>query len=782
MLASSQEKLIRSRGLSPALLALVAVGVLIALIGAVTLTASRLVTETVRDQFQSQELQIASSLSLQAEAYLNSLTDDLSSLSLQTPIRSTSAVDYAGGEALMAERAAEFPGVIRSVVRLDYQGKPRFGWPEDLNAKISAGESLPWSLPSRLVTQTSGGDDVPLDLELVQASHRDYPDKGTFLLIAPVYTRLMHTEYLVYELDMESLFRTVLGVVTLDERGQLWVINTMNEVLFQANATIPIASLIDKISLASVFSFREPTPAHYRVGSEDRLAVIVPIRTEGHNFAIILSRDTNAALERVQSDLRQIFIMAAATVLFVAALALLSVRYVGRERQRRQDEMQRRQTARTLLEISRALNSTLDLEDVLRSIMAELAKIVPYDSAAIMLMDRSRLVIAAHRGEDLNEHQDHGELTLDEARAAAQVIQTGRPLVIQDTAQDDRWTAVVETSPIRSWMGLPLRVREKTVGVLNINSHTVAHFNPEAIELAEAFADQASVALQNARLHDFEVKQIDQELSIARDIQTSLMPSAAPVLDQLAIAAFSAPARQVSGDFFQYLPMPNGQLGVAVGDVSGKGIPAALLMAVITTAMRDEIARNARPADLLNALNDRLLDRMKSAHVNSALMVGIFDAPTRHFELSNGGMVQPYLFDGKSWQFVPVGGYPLGLSQRLAYEFKTITLAPGALLVMLTDGVVEAQNTAGEFFGFERLETLLNALPADITPQAVIDRIMATLRDYLGGEEPQDDITILVIRSQEVVSEVKTTQPDEAQPVSLASEVLASDKGGFEDE
>jgi hypothetical protein len=138
-----------------------------------------------------------------------------------------------------------------------------------------------------------------------------------------------------------------------------------------------------------------------------------------------------------------------------------------------------------------------------------------------------------------------------------------------------------------------------------------------------------------------------------------LLPSAAPELAELEIVAYTAPARQVSGDYFQYLPMPNGNLGIAVGDVSGKGIPAALLMAVITTAMRDEMARNARPANLLDALNKRLLERMKAAHVNSALVVGMFDPAARKMEIANGGMVQPYLRnggEGQSWNFIPVGG------------------------------------------------------------------------------------------------------------------------------
>lgn len=754
-----------SRSLATNLIVLAAVGVLIALIGMVTLTSSRLVNKTVTDQFSSQELQLVGSLAQQTEAYVDSLSSDMAGLAVQPAVSATTPRNRQDALALLAKHAADHPGVIDSVAIFDHYGKPRYAWPDALQQSIDAGTGLPFGLPSSLTDQTKPGFYVSLDTQLIFASYTGKPE-GTFLLVTPIFDDLRKTDLLVYELNIDRMFAQIMGVVKLDKQGQLWVINNAGEALFQANNSIPLSALLDKVSLASVMSYSDPALVHYRVGSNNRLAVIAPIHAKGNDLSVILSRDTSVALSRVGSDLRRIFAEAAGAILFAAVMAMAVLRYLAREAQRRQQEIQRRQTARTLLEISRALNSTLDLEDVLRRIMAELSSIVPYDSAAVFLLDRSKLVVAAHRGVDVTEHEV-AEFDLDEAHAANQVLQTSRPLVINDTQQDERWKTLSSESPIRAWMGVPLRVRDKTVGVLNVNSHTVGRFSAEEIELAEAFADQASVALQNARLHEVEVKQIEQELSIAREIQTSLLPSAAPQVDQLEIAAYTLPARQVSGDYFQYLPMPNGQLGIAIGDVSGKGIPAALLMAVITTAMRDEVARNSRPADLLNSLNSRLLERMKSSHVNSALLVGVFDPSTRHLELANGGMVQPYMRNGKDWNFVPVGGYPLGVSQRMAYESKTITLEPGSMLLAATDGVVEAQNAAGDMFGFERLEELLNSLPKNIAAQALIDQILAAVRAHLGDQEPQDDVTILAVRSREEAasSEVATRPIKTAHPV-----------------
>lgn len=728
---------------------LIAVLIVIGLIGLVTYSSSDLVNETVRDQFRSQELQFTSSLAVQAETYFNGLNADITSLALEPDIKNTAPTDRDEALLLLAEHAAGYPGIVRTIVRYDYQGTVRYAWPEDVNALVLGDDPFPFTLPADLVRQTQGGSRVSLDVEFRTASHRQLGD--TFLLIAPVYTRLERTEFIVYELDIDALFNQVVAVVELDERGQLWIIDALHDVMHQANESVSIDALYDRIPPAAMLSFTSPVPLDYLHSGQERLAVVAPVSLRGEKFVLILSRDVADALDQVEADLQRIFALAVGAIVVIAILTMAVMRGFARAAQREQLEQQRRETARMLLEMSRALNSTLNLEDVLRSIMAELSNIVPYDSAAILLLDRAKLTLVAHRGTDAEEHQTT-TFELDEAHAANQVLQTGRPLAIDDTHTDERWGEIDKTSQIRSWMGIPLRVREKTVGVLNINSHAIGRYKAEEIALAEAFADQASVALQNARLHEVEVKQIEQELTIARDIQSSLLPSAAPDVAQIEVAAHSAPARQVSGDYFQYLPMPSGQLGIAVGDVSGKGIPAALLMAVISTAMRDEIARNARPADLLNALNKRLLERMRTAHVNSALMVGIFDPPTRRLELANGGMVQPYVraSDAAKWEFIPVGGYPLGLSQRMAYTSKTLTLAPGSLLLIMSDGVVEAQNPSGEFYGFERLEELLNGLPAVVTAQGVIDALLDSVKTHLEGEEAQDDLTIMAIRSVDV--------------------------------
>jgi sigma-B regulation protein RsbU (phosphoserine phosphatase) len=146
-------------------------------------------------------------------------------------------------------------------------------------------------------------------------------------------------------------------------------------------------------------------------------------------------------------------------------------------------------------------------------------------------------------------------------------------------------------------------------------------------------------------------------------------------------------------------------------------------------------------------LNMRLGERMKQTNMNSALLMTIFDPATRHLEIANAGMVQPYVYDGSGWREVPVGGYPVGASARSNYMAKTVTLAPGSMLVIVTDGIIESQNLQKEFFGFERLEAVLADIPVEATANQIADSIINAVRLHLAGQDPQDDMTVVIVKS-----------------------------------
>jgi serine phosphatase RsbU (regulator of sigma subunit) len=138
---------------------------------------------------------------------------------------------------------------------------------------------------------------------------------------------------------------------------------------------------------------------------------------------------------------------------------------------------------------------------------------------------------------------------------------------------------------------------------------------------------------------------------------------------------------------------------------------------------------------------------MKQTNMNSALLMTVFDPTTRHLEIANAGMVQPYVFNGSQWDAVPVGGYPIGASPRSNYGAKTVTLAPGSILVIVSDGIIESQNLQRELFGFDRLEAVLASIPATASATQIADTVVNAVRLHLAGQDPQDDMTIVIIKS-----------------------------------
>jgi serine phosphatase RsbU (regulator of sigma subunit) len=327
-----------------------------------------------------------------------------------------------------------------------------------------------------------------------------------------------------------------------------------------------------------------------------------------------------------------------------------------------------------------------------------------------------------------------------------------------------------------SELAAPVMYADKLYGVLAVETNVYRNFTDEESFLLQSLAAQAGIALRNAQLysrvrntnqqlevtltelqksqmelqeaHEAQIHAYEHELQTARDIQTSLLPEELPPIPRVQVAARNIPARHVSGDFYQYFLLPGGKLGVAIGDVCGKGIPAALLMAVTTTALRDEIFQSQTAVDTLNELNYRLLDRMQQNNMNSALAIAVIDSESGLTEIANAGMVMPYYRSPQSdeWEQVEVGGYPLGAASRSRYRGRNIILSGGASLVMVSDGVIECANPDGEFYGFERFETLINSLAKDLTPEQMIEKILESVTTFAAGEDFQDDVTVVVTR------------------------------------
>jgi sigma-B regulation protein RsbU (phosphoserine phosphatase) len=429
--------------------------------------------------------------------------------------------------------------------------------------------------------------------------------------------------------------------------------------------------------------------------------------------------------------------------------------------------------------LAQQLVTQLDLQDLLQPIVNAAREMLDTDMSILLevrpdddklhpiawsgISDETAMILESRLREDLKG-------LVGWARLPAR---THNLLTDQRTARATQ--AVV--AGMASELAAPVMYADKLFGVLAVETSANRNFTDEELNLLQSLAAQAGVALRNAQLytrlkntnqqletsladlqaaqaeiaraHAAEIRSYETELNTAREIQVSLLPTEAPPVPKIQVAARNIPARHVSGDFYQYYLLPGGKLGVAIGDVSGKGIPAALLMAVTTTALRDEIVQSPSATAAMNELNLRLLDRMQSTSMNSALCMAVFDPETGNTEVVNAGMVQPYLYVGLTnhWDPIEVGGYPLGASKRTKYAARTMVLTPGAMILMVSDGVIECQNPDGEFFGFERFEQLLNEMPRNLSLEGTIEYILSAVSQFAQVAEFQDDVTIVVMKA-----------------------------------
>ncbi len=740
--------------------------ILVALVGALTILPAQQITRQLSEQNAVAQEQVTTAAARQAEAFFNGLGNELLGMVQHSEIQSTTRSTREAALKLLNESGTARSGVIKSIVRLDDTGAPVYGWPASINDQIIKGEKLPWSLADRMqqIVQTGG-------VQFFRRSSGDVrQQKFFYLLVSPVVVSANVTEALAFELDMGAYFGEGLKPLRISDKTQVWVISpqTPAQVIYEKitdpelswkSAGLDTSDLNERTFLEknTTYILKEKYPTEDRnTGAVPAYSGFTQARGSLPSLVVVTSRLVTEGESAIYATVNQLFLAGLGVVFLILVAGVLIGRFVITSANRRRQEDQRRSTIRTLLEMSRALNSSLELPVVLSKILDELAQLLPYDSASVVLLDYDeedmeapKVRTAAARGAGSEEEIGH-VMELKKVRGTREVVRSGKPVVINDTKNDPRWNPMASSSTIEAWMGVPLRLRDQAVGVLNLNSTIKNRFGTDDQELVEAFADQACVAIENARAHELQIKQYETELETAHAIQTSLLPSEVPPISGLEIYSESLPARHVSGDYYQYLPLPDGKLGVAVGDVSGKGIPAALLMAVITTALREEVLRHKSPASLLNQLNLNLLDRMQQNNMNSALLVALYDPMTRRVELSNGGMVQPYVRTPAGWEFVPVGGYPLGASARSNYNSKTVILAPESMLLFISDGVIEAQNHTQEFFGFDRLESLLNGLPPAISAKELVDCILQAVHQHLDGLEAQDDVTVVVMKSQEV--------------------------------
>jgi len=296
---------------------------------------------------------------------------------------------------------------------------------------------------------------------------------------------------------------------------------------------------------------------------------------------------------------------------------------------------------------------------------------------------------------------------------------------------------------------VPLRWQEDLVGALLLGEkHTGTPLTSEDAALLATLAGQVSVSLQNALLlrDRVAVARFEEELNLARQIQRNSLLSEFPVLPRCEVHALTLPSKHVGGDLYDVVEAGDGSWFVAIADVSGKGVPAALLSSMLQASLRTQAANVRSPAEILRNIN-QLMYRSTAVQQFATFFLARVDGERLELSFSNAGHNWPVLQrPGVERRFLQCGGLILGFQERVEFEEERVSLLPGDLVVLYTDGINEAADATGEQFGEERLYAALSAMPRTLPAREVTERVLATLREFLDGTEAQDDITLLVLK------------------------------------
>ncbi len=310
---------------------------------------------------------------------------------------------------------------------------------------------------------------------------------------------------------------------------------------------------------------------------------------------------------------------------------------------------------------------------------------------------------------------------------------------------------VVRQEGIKSFVHTPITIEGRSVGLLSAFSKSMKGiFTEEFVELFNNIAGQVGITLRNALQAEklIQAREHEKEMQIAKTIQLGLLPTRAPDIAGISLAGTCIPAREVGGDYFDYLPRGTDSLDLVIADVSGHNVGAALIMTEVRTFIRSEIKDIRRPAEILGRLNEFLYDDLTRAELFITMFYLNYDANVREVSFSNAGHNHPVLWRSalQTCEQLDAEGLILGVRRKIVFEEKKITLQPGDILLLYTDGITEAENPAGEFFGQNRLCTFLQECRS-LSPQQIVDNLLKQVRSFTGTSNYADDLTLVVMKA-----------------------------------
>jgi serine phosphatase RsbU (regulator of sigma subunit) len=403
-------------------------------------------------------------------------------------------------------------------------------------------------------------------------------------------------------------------------------------------------------------------------------------------------------------------------------------------------------------QLSKTFNSSLDLRDVLNTVMDEVISAVNAERGFVVLKEPDEsLVFRAARGMEKETIEDP-EFEISRG-VVGEVISGGQGVLTSDAQHDERFMGrqSVMSLGLRSILCSPLQVKDQMLGAIYVDNRLHAGiFTNEDLELLNAIASSAATAIENARLYQVAVEKgrMERELSMARTVQTGLIPEEIPELKGWQFAASWLPAREVAGDFYDFIATDDEGMGLVIADVTDKGMGAALFMALTRSMVRASLEEAASPAEAITKANHLICANSSSA-MPVTFFYGRVGPEDGEMVYVNAGHNPPLIYRAASDSFEELSrtGILLGVDESLVLEQGTAELKPSDTLIMYTDGVPDALNSAEEAFGEDRMRESIKAAGSH-SAQEISLNLLQALQQFIGDAQPFDDITLLIAKRE----------------------------------
>jgi sigma-B regulation protein RsbU (phosphoserine phosphatase) len=402
-------------------------------------------------------------------------------------------------------------------------------------------------------------------------------------------------------------------------------------------------------------------------------------------------------------------------------------------------------TLMLLNEIARELTSILNLDELFKHVGELLSRLIDYQMFSILLLDASGETLQHRFSLRFKESiQLKHDIPLDKG-IVGYAARHRQAVLVRDVKKEPRY---IETNPeTRSELVVPLIYKEKVIGVLDLEHTRKGFFSDDHLRTITTLAAQVAIAIENARLYEEierQEKRLERDLAMARELQFRLLPQARPQLANLEIAAKFSPARAIGGDLYDFVNYSQQRTALVIGDVSGKGAPAAIFAALVSGILRSHAPIEPGPAEMLAAVNYSLVERKIEAQFVS-IIYAVWDDVNRTLQVANSGLPRPvYCHEGKV-EIIEATGMPLGLFEDPEYDELSFKAKPGDMFVFFSDGILDATNAKGELFGRTRAEKIIAECSAN-SAESVVNSLFKAASQHALGVETFDDQTVVAIK------------------------------------